>query len=151
MENPLCGITCAIDAIGFEACSRTDYTKEYPLWVIEAIAELINPAGRVAIIGVWPTTDPNGIVPSLREGKLIVPWAKLFNKNVSIGMGRDDDKRWKSKLGDMTVNDAAKPSQVVSHRLPLDQAPDAFAKFDAREEGYVKVVLISNAEVKKAQ
>ena len=66
--------------------------------MIEAMAELINPAGRVAIIGVWPTADPNGIPPSLREGKLMVPWAKLFNKNVSIEMGRDDDKRWNSKL-----------------------------------------------------
>ena len=28
-----------------------------------------------------------------------------------------------------------------SHGLPLDQAPGAFAKFDAREEGYVKVIL----------
>jgi glutathione-independent formaldehyde dehydrogenase len=41
----------------------------------------------------------------------------------------------------MIVNGAAKPSQVVSHRLPLDQAPGAFAKFDRREEGYVKVIL----------
>ena len=141
MENPLGGVTCAIDAIGFQARSQTDYTREDPLWVIEAIAELINPAGRVAIIGVWQTADPNGIVPSLREGKLMVPWAKLFNKNVSIGMGRDDDKRWNSKLRDMIINGAAKPSQVVSHRLSLDQAPGAFAKFDAREEGYVKVIL----------
>ena len=140
-ENPLGGVTCAIDAIGFQARAETDYTKEDPLWVMQAIAELINPAGRVAIIGVWPTTDPNGIVASLREGKLMVPWAKLFNKNVSIGMGRDDDKRWNSKLRDMIINGTAKPSRVVSHRLPLDQAPGAFAKFDAREEGYVKVIL----------
>jgi glutathione-independent formaldehyde dehydrogenase len=60
MENSVCGVTCAIDAIGFQARSQTDYAKEDPLWVIEAIAELINPAGRVAIIGVWPTADPNG-------------------------------------------------------------------------------------------
>ena len=73
MENPLCGVTCAIDAIGFQARSQTDYTREDPLWVIEAIAELINPAGRVATIGVWPTADPNGIVPSLREANLWSP------------------------------------------------------------------------------
>ena len=71
----------------------------------------------------------------------MVPWAKLFNKNVFIGMGRDDDKRWNSKLRDMIINGAAKPSQVVSHRLALDKAPAAFAKFDAREEGHVKVIL----------
>ena len=109
--------------------------------MIESFAELINPAGRVAIIGVWPTADPNGVVPSLREGKLVVPWAKLCNKNISIRMGRDDDKRWNSKLRDMIINGAGKPSQVVSHRLRLDQASHAFATFDAREQGSLKVIL----------
>jgi glutathione-independent formaldehyde dehydrogenase len=51
------------------------------------------------------------------------------------------DKRGNSKLRDMIINGTAKPSRAVSHRLPLDQAPGAFAKFDAREEGYVKVIL----------
>jgi hypothetical protein len=128
-ESPLGGVSCAIDAIGFQARSKTDYTKEDPLWVTEAIAELINPAGRVAIIGVWPAADPNGVLPSLKEGKLMVPWSKLFNKNVTIVMGRDDGKRWNRKLRDMIINGAAKPSRVVSHRLALDQAPEAFANF----------------------
>ena len=140
-EKPLGGVTCAIDCIGFQARSKTDYSREDPLWVTEAIADLINPAGRVAIIGVWPLKDPNGIEPSLKEGKLTVPWSKLFNNNVRIAMGRDDDKRWNSKLRDMIITGAAKPSQIVSHRLSLDEAPDAFEKFDRREDGYIKIIL----------
>jgi glutathione-independent formaldehyde dehydrogenase len=30
---------------------------------------------------------------------------------------------------------------VVSHRLPLTAAPEAYDKFDRRVEGYTKVVL----------
>ena len=56
-------------------------------------------------------------------------------------MGRDDDKRWNRKLRDMIIAGAARPSRVVSHRLPMDQAPDAFASFDQRSDGYVKVIL----------
>jgi len=56
-------------------------------------------------------------------------------------MGRDDDKRWNSKLRDMIINGAAKPSQVVSHRLALGEAPEAFEKFDRREDGYIKIIL----------
>ena len=141
LESPLAGVTCAIDAIGFQARSKDDYAREDPLWVIEAIAELINPAGRIAIIGVWPEEDPDGVLPSLEKGKLTVPWGRLFNKNVRIAMGRDDDKRWNARLRDMIINGAAKPSQVVSHRLSLDEAPDAFAKFDARMDGYIKIIL----------
>ena len=120
---------------------QNDYSREDPLWVTEAIADLINPAGRVSIIGVWPLKDPNGVEPSFKQGKLKVPCSKLFNNNVRIAMGRDDDKRWNSKLRDMIINGAAKPSQVVSHRLALDEAPDAFEKFDRREDGYIKISI----------
>lgn len=140
-EKPLGGVTCAMDLIGFQARSKADYNREDPHWVTEAIAELVNPGGRVAIVGVWPPHDPSGVEPSLKDGRLMVPWSKLFNKNVTIGMGRDDDKRWNAKLRDMIVTGAAKPSRIVSHRLPLDAAPDAFAKFDARKDGYIKIIL----------
>ena len=78
-EGPLGGVSCAIDAIGFQARSKADYGREDPRWVIDAIADLINPAGRVAIIGLWPAKDHNGVLPSLADGKLMVPWSKLFN------------------------------------------------------------------------
>ena len=35
----------------------------------------------------------------------------------------------------------AKPSSIVSHELPLDQAPDAYKSFDERKDGWTKVVL----------
>jgi glutathione-independent formaldehyde dehydrogenase len=41
----------------------------------------------------------------------------------------------------MAITGIAMPSRVVSHRLSLDDAPDAFAKFDARQDGFIKVVL----------
>lgn len=140
-EKALSGVTRAIDAIGFQARSRTDYAREDPYWVTEAIAEIVNPAARVAIIGVWPVTDAGAVDASAGNGKLLLPWSKLFNKNVSIHMGRDDDERWNSKLRDMIVSGAAKPGSVVSHRISLADAPTAFEKFDAREDGYIKVVL----------
>lgn len=140
-EEPLGGVTCAIDAIGFQARSKADYGREDPYWVIEAIAEILNPAGRVAITGVWPTHDAGAVDGSTAQGNLRVPWSRLFNKNVTLCMGRDDDERWIRKLRDMIVSGAAKPSRIVSHRLPLDEAPKAFEKFDAREGGFIKVVL----------
>jgi threonine dehydrogenase-like Zn-dependent dehydrogenase len=54
---------------------------------------------------------------------------------------RRDDELWNRRLRDMIVRGAATPSRIVSHRLSLDAAPVAFAKFDAREEGYIKVIL----------
>jgi threonine dehydrogenase-like Zn-dependent dehydrogenase len=33
------------------------------------------------------------------------------------------------------------PSFVITHRLPLEDAPDAYKKFRDKEDGYIKVVL----------
>jgi threonine dehydrogenase-like Zn-dependent dehydrogenase len=35
----------------------------------------------------------------------------------------------------------ATPSAIVSHELPLTEAPAAYEKFDKRVDGYTKVIL----------
>ena len=37
--------------------------------------------------------------------------------------------------------DRAKPSWIVSHELALDEAPEAYKHFDARDNGWTKVIL----------
>ena len=56
-------------------------------------------------------------------------------------MGRDHDERYNMHLRDLIIAGRIKPSVIVSHRLPLADAPDAFRRFDRREDGYIKVVL----------
>jgi threonine dehydrogenase-like Zn-dependent dehydrogenase len=41
----------------------------------------------------------------------------------------------------MIIAGRAKPSFVVSHEVSLDQAAQAYTKFDRREDGYTKVIL----------
>ena len=33
------------------------------------------------------------------------------------------------------------PSQIVSHELSLDDAPDAYKHFDKRDNGWTKIIL----------
>lgn len=140
-EHVMDGVMCGIDAIGFQARSQSDYNKEDPNWVISSLAELVNPTGRIAVVGVFPPKDPDGVDPNERDGKLAVPWGKLFNKGITIGLGRDQDERYNLMLRNMIVDGAAKPGKIVSHHIPMSQAPDAFTKFDSRADGYIKVVL----------
>jgi glutathione-independent formaldehyde dehydrogenase len=42
---------------------------------------------------------------------------------------------------DLIVAGKAIPSQIVSHEIPLDGAPEAHDKFDKRIDGYTKVHL----------
>src|ERR1035437_8028919 len=42
----------------------------------------------------------------------------------------------------------AKPSLIISHELPLDEAPEAYKHFDARDNGWTKVILHPNSALK---
>ena len=140
-EEAMRGVDCGIDAIGFQAHDWTDPSRENPAIVIHALAQLVHPTGRVGIVGVFLPHDAKPNDPLEAHGDLAVPWADLFRKDVTIGMGRDHDKRYMVHLRDLIIAGRAKPSVVVTQRLPLAEAPDAFARFDRREEGYIKIVL----------
>jgi glutathione-independent formaldehyde dehydrogenase len=140
-EEALTGVTCGIDAIGFQARSREDPSAENPQWVIEALAELVHPGGRLGIIGVFLDHDPHAHGELERHGAMPVPWGTLFKKGITIGMGRDQDERYNGRLRDLIVTGHARPSTIVSHRLALSEAPEAYRRFDERREGYLKVVL----------
>jgi glutathione-independent formaldehyde dehydrogenase len=140
-EHVMDGVMCGIDAVGFQARSRNQFAEEDPNWIIASLAELVNPTGRIAVIGVFPPKDPLGVDTAEKTGHLTVPWATFFNKGIGVRFGRDQDKRYDVMLRNMIVEGRARPGQIVSHRLPLMDAPDAFRRFDERVDGYVKVVL----------
>jgi glutathione-independent formaldehyde dehydrogenase len=39
------------------------------------------------------------------------------------------------------VRGRAKPSHIVSHHIRIDDAPDAYEKFDHGAEGYTKILI----------
>lgn len=50
-------------------------------------------------------------------------------------------KRYNRRLRELIQAGKARPSFIVSHKPPLDQAADAYRHFDARDEGWTKVIL----------
>jgi len=140
-EEANLGASVCIDAIGFQARDPDDYAVEKPATVIADLARIVAPNGRLSIIGVFLDSDPQAPDSAAQHGEYSIPWGTLFKKGVSIGMGRDHDKRYNDRLRDAIVSGRLKPGSIVSHRLPLRDAADAFSKFDARSDGYIKVVL----------
>jgi len=68
---------------------------------------------------------------------------KMFDKGITLRMGQAHVKRWIDDLLPL-VSDDSDPLDVehlATHRLPLDQAPAAYAMFQKKEDGVVKVVL----------
>jgi glutathione-independent formaldehyde dehydrogenase len=58
-----------------------------------------------------------------------------------MGSGQAPVKKYNEYLRDLIVNGRAKPSKIVSHRINIEDAPDAYSKFDKRIEGYTKVLI----------
>ncbi|MGI8440841.1 MAG: glutathione-dependent formaldehyde dehydrogenase, partial [Thermoleophilaceae bacterium] len=58
-------------------------------------------------------------------------------------MGQAHVKRWVDELMPLLTDDSdpLNVSDLVTHRLPLDQAPHAYDIFQKKQEGSIKVVL----------
>ena len=76
-----------------------------------------------------------------KEGTFSFPLGDAWNKGISIEMGQAPVKRYNVYLRDLILAGVARPSIIVSQRLPLSEAPDAYKQFEARADGFTKVLL----------
>jgi glutathione-independent formaldehyde dehydrogenase len=140
-EEPMTGVDVAIDAVGFQARDRSDPERENPLQVVDDLARLVNPTGRVGIAGVYAEKDLHPATEGTSDGRLTVPWATFFSKGVTVGFGRTHDRRYTAHLRDLVLRHRARPGLVVTHHGPLAEAPAFYRAFDQRADGIVKAVL----------
>jgi glutathione-independent formaldehyde dehydrogenase len=68
-------------------------------------------------------------------------YGAAFEKGMAIGAGQCPVKRYNRALRDLIIHGRATPWFIVSHELGLDEAVDAYANFDARKDGWTKVLL----------
>ena len=87
------------------------------------------------------TSDPGGVDENAARGALLINFGRLFEKGLRLGTGKCNVKQYYAHLRDLITAGRAKPDFVVSHEVPLDEAPAAYQKFDRREDGYTKVIL----------
>ena len=65
----------------------------------------------------------------------------MWFKGQTMGTGQCPVKRYNRHLRNLIHAGRAEPSFIVSHRLGLDEAPDAYEHFDCRHDGWTKVLL----------
>ena len=57
-------------------------------------------------------------------------------------MGQANVKRWVDELMPLLLDgDPLGVDSFASHHLPLEQAPEAYEKFQKKQDGFVKVLL----------
>jgi threonine dehydrogenase-like Zn-dependent dehydrogenase len=134
------GPDACIDAVGMEAHGHgLDYWYDRVKQAVKlqtdrptALRQVIQACrkgGVVSIPGVY-----GGIVDKF-------PVGAAFNKGLTLKMGQTHTHRYMKMLLAHIEEGRVDPSFVISHRLRLDEAPDAYAMFQKKEESCVKVVL----------
>lgn len=94
-------------------------------WAVESLAK----AGTLAIIGVYPPTVES------------FPIGAAMNKNLTIRMGNCNHRRYVPHLVGLVASGEVDPVEVLSEIEPLDNAVEAYERFDEREAGWLKVEL----------
>jgi len=134
------GTDKGIDAVGYQA-TVSGGDEEQPAIVLNNLVYTVRPTGRIGTVGLYVPSDPGAPSDEAKEGRLLFEVGTFFEKGLSMGTGQANVKSYNRSLRDLIVAGRAEPSFVVSKELPLAEAPDAYARFDKREEGYSKVIL----------
>jgi threonine dehydrogenase-like Zn-dependent dehydrogenase len=84
-------------------------------------------------------------VPGVYGGFLDkIPFGSVMNRDITIKSGQTHVHGYLPRLLQMIVDGRIDPSFVITHTMPLSEAPKAFAKFRNKEDGCIKVVLKPN-------
>jgi threonine dehydrogenase-like Zn-dependent dehydrogenase len=135
------GPDVCIDAVGMEAHGYTAIESLYDKVKTNLFMETERPhAVRQAILCCRKggTVSIPGVYGGFSDK---FPLGALMNKALTIKTGQTHVHKYVAKLLDYIRQGRIDPSFVVTHRLPLSQAPEAYAMFREKRDGCIKVVL----------
>ena len=139
------GPDACIDAVGLEAHGAT----------FDAYVDAAKAAAFLA------TDRPNALrqaIHACRKGGVVsipgvygglldkIPFGAAFAKGLTFKMGQTHVMKYMPLLLGLIEAGAVDPSFVITHRLPLDAAAEAYQTFRDRKDECIKVVLKPNGE-----
>jgi threonine dehydrogenase-like Zn-dependent dehydrogenase len=134
------GPDACIDAVGLEAHGAT----------LDAYLDKVKAAAFLA------TDRPNALrqaIHACRKGGIVsipgvyggfldkIPFGAAFQKGLTFRMGQTHMMKYMQPLLARIERGEIDPSFVITHRLPLEDAPDAYRTFRDKADGCIKVVL----------
>jgi threonine dehydrogenase-like Zn-dependent dehydrogenase len=70
-----------------------------------------------------------------------IPFGAFMNKGLTLKTGQTHVHRYFKPLMDRIQQGEIDPAGIITHRAPLSQAPEMYAKFRDKADGCIKVVL----------
>jgi threonine dehydrogenase-like Zn-dependent dehydrogenase len=133
------GADVVIDAVGMEAehelgvvARVVDVVVKHQggsLEVFYKCASAVRRGGVISVMGVYAATYDN------------FPWGQLFDKGVQVWGGQALAHNYVDQILELIVAGKLKADDIITHTLPLEQAPHGYDIFNKKEDNCVKVVL----------
>jgi threonine dehydrogenase-like Zn-dependent dehydrogenase len=127
------------ECVGYQA--HDPQGNEHPNMTLNNLVQSVKFTGSIGVVGVFVPRDPQSPDPLYKEGDVAFDYGAYWFKGQSMGTGQCNVKAYNRQLCALIQQGKAKPSWIVSHELPLFQAPEGYLHFDNRDNGWTKVVL----------
>jgi threonine dehydrogenase-like Zn-dependent dehydrogenase len=101
------------------------------LTALHACIDSVRRGGTISISGVYGgALDP-------------MPMMQLFDKQLQVRMGQANVRRWVDDIVPLLTGDEDPlgTEDLVTHRIPLEQAPHGYEIFQKKQDGAIKVML----------
>lgn len=130
------GADCVIDCVGMDGKMTIVEKVETALKLqggalgaITIAAQCVRKGGTIQLVGVY----------GMRYNAF--PLGDLFARNITLKMGQAPVIHNMPLLYKMVKEGKIDPTDIITHRLPLEQAEYGYSVFDEKKDGCIKVVL----------
>jgi threonine dehydrogenase-like Zn-dependent dehydrogenase len=115
------------DALAERMMKRAAIDRLHALY---SAIDIVRRGGTISLIGVYGgMADP-------------LPMLTLFDKQIQIRQGQANVKRWADDIMPLLLDgDPLGTEAFHPHRVSIDEAPTAYAKFQKKEDGAIKYLL----------
>ena len=145
------GADAVVDAVGMEAHGSPFGKIAHQLvgYLPDAIAaKLMTTAGTdrlgalylaIDLVRRGGTISLSGVYGGMADP---LPMLTLFDKQIQLRMGQANVHRWARDIMPLLIDDDPLGTEdFATHRLPLESAPEAYAMFQEKRDGAVKVLF----------
>ena len=130
------GADVCVDAVGMEAnrtlldkLSNIIHAQVGSIKALQTAISAVRRGGVVTVVGVYGTPYDN------------FPLGQIFDKGITMRFGQAPVQKYIDELLTWVEQRKIRLDDIITHRLPLAQAPHAYEIFNKKEDNCVKVVM----------
>jgi threonine dehydrogenase-like Zn-dependent dehydrogenase len=130
------GADVVVDAVGMEAhrnllekATNLVHLQMGSINCLKQCFSAVRRGGTVSVVGIYGTTYDN------------FPFGQFIDKGIKLWGGQAPVHTYIDELAGLVREKKVFLDDIITHKLPLDEAPNAYHLFNAKEDNCLKVVL----------